>query len=107
LPPEVDVDVVGLVVVVEVVVGEVVFVCVVVEPVVLVPVLVVGGISEDAVEAGEEALVMVPLLLLFAMTTIATTRPTMIAIRLAISKWRLPWGRPPSGPMIRVGSSCT
>jgi len=105
LPPEVDVDVVGLVVV-AVVVGEVVFVCIVVEPAVLVPVLVVGGLSEDAVEAGEEALVLVPLLL-FAMTTIATTRPTMIAIRLAISKWRLLWDRPPSGPMIRVGSSCT
>jgi hypothetical protein len=112
LPFEVDVDVVGLVVEVEVVVvvGDVVFVGVVVEPLfdpgVFAPV-VVGELKDDAAEATEEALAAV-LLLLFAITTIATTKPTMIAIRPAISKWMLPWGPPPSsGPMICVGSSCT
>ena len=112
LPPEGLVGVVGLVVVVEVlpvVVGEVVFV---VEPV-LVPVVVelvvvVGEVSEEAVEAVEEEL----LLLLLAMTTTATTSPMITAIRPAISRWMFPYWRPPSGPrpsgpIMRVGSSCT
>lgn len=111
LPPEVFVGVVGLVVVVEVVpvvVGEVVFV---VEPVVvaLVERVVVGGeVSGDTVAAVEAEL----LLLLLAITTIATTKPMITAIRPAISRWIFPCGRPPSGsrpsgPIIRVGSSCT
>jgi hypothetical protein len=76
-------------------------------PVVVEPVVVVGEVSEDAVEAVEEEL-----LLLLAMTTIATTRPMITAIRPAISRWIFPYWRPPfgprpSGPIMRVGSSCT
>jgi hypothetical protein len=109
-PPEVVVGVVVVVEVVEpVVVGEVVFVDVVVEPV-LVPVVVEAVelgtvVGEEPVDAVEE-----PPLWLSAITTTAITRPTITAIRPAIKRWMLPWGRPPgpcpSGPIIRVGSSC-
>jgi hypothetical protein len=83
------VGVVGVVVVVEVVVpvvvGEVGVVAVVepvVVPVVVDPVVVVGSVvTEDGVEVGE-----LPLSLLPAITTTATTRPTITAIRPAISR---------------------
>lgn len=103
---------VGEVVEVDVVVGEVVEVDepVVVEPVVVEPVVVGDVIAEAAVDS-VEAVELVPLLL-FATTTTAIIRPTMIAINPAISRCKFPRGRAPSGPrpsgpIIRVGSSCT
>ncbi len=98
--------------VVEVVVGEVVAVVdpVVVEPVLVDPVVVGEVIAEAAVDS-VEAVELVPLLL-FATTTTAMIRPTMIAINPAISRCKFPRGRAPfgprpSGPIILVGSSCT
>jgi hypothetical protein len=113
------VGVVGVVVVVvvDVVVPVVVgVVAVVVEPVVVVvpvapvvvdPVVVVVGsvVTEDGVETVELLLSS-----LLAITTTATIKPTMTAIKPAISRRVFPCGWPPSGPcpplrMIRVGSS--
>jgi hypothetical protein len=102
--------VVGVELVGGVVVGVVGVVPVVIDPVVVDPVVVDPVVVSVVVLGSLETVVTVEVVSLpplLAITTTATTRPTITATRPAIRRRMLPWGLCSSGwRIIRVGSSC-